>query len=195
MRKVIGIISIFLVFAACKDEAKPKPKGFLALEFPDAMYHRVDLGCAFTFEVNDISSIKSYGEDQCKFNIEYPKMGGTIYLTYEKIDGNLKELLEDAQKLPLKHTITADEIFGDEYSSESDKAYGMLYTVTGDAASQSQFFLTDSIDHFITGSVYFNRAPNYDSIYPAAEYLKTDMKKMMESIRWENEADNDFTVN
>ena len=64
-------------------------------------------------------------------------------------------------------------------------SYGMLYEVEGNAASQAQFYLTDSTDHFITGSVYFNSLPNYDSIVPAANYLKQDIKHLMESLQWD----------
>ena len=60
----------------------------------------------------------------------------------------------------------------------------MLYEVGGNAASQSQFYLTDSTNHFVTGSVYFFSKPNYDSIYPASEYLKKDIRHLMESLRW-----------
>lgn len=114
-------------------------------------------------------------------------MKGVIYITYKPVINNLEELIKDAQQLPLEHTIKADEIKGDEYENPSHKTYGMLYTVTGDAASQTQFYLTDSTHHFITGSVYFKRRPNYDSIFPAAEYLKTDVIKLVESLEWVDE--------
>ncbi|PAM93548.1 gliding motility lipoprotein GldD, partial [Flavobacterium sp. IR1] len=62
--------------------------------------------------------------------------------------------------------------------------YGMFYEVSGDAASQAQFYLTDSVSHFMTGSVYFRAQPNYDSILPAATYLKNDMRHLMETVNW-----------
>ena len=64
------------------------------------------------------------------------------------------------------------------------KVYGMFYEVGGNAASQSQFYVTDSINHFLTGSLYFYTKPNYDSILPAAHYLKNDIQKLMETITW-----------
>ena len=60
----------------------------------------------------------------------------------------------------------------------------MFYEVLGDAASQAQFYVTDSTQHFVTGSLYFRAKPNYDSIYPAAIYLQKDIRKIMESLRW-----------
>ena len=64
--------------------------------------------------------------------------------------------------------------------------HGVLFEVVGDAASQSQFFVTDSTQHFVTGSLYFYTKPNYDSIYPAAAYLKEDIGKIMETLKWKN---------
>ena len=60
----------------------------------------------------------------------------------------------------------------------------MFYEVDGNAASQSQFYITDSTRHFITGSIYFRVRPNYDSIYPAAMYLKKDIRRIMETAYW-----------
>jgi gliding motility-associated lipoprotein GldD len=49
------------------------------------------------------------------------------------------------------------------------KVYGMFYQVDGNAATNSQFYATDSTKHFVTGSVYFMQP---DSIMPAASYIK-----------------------
>ncbi|MGO1585817.1 MAG: gliding motility lipoprotein GldD, partial [Mesonia sp.] len=58
----------------------------------------------------------------------------------------------------------------------------------GNAASQAQFYVTDSVNHFITGSIYFRSKPNYDSIVPAANYLKNDIKHLMESLTWKEDS-------
>ena len=78
----------------------------------------------------------------------------------------------------------ADEISQNLFEDSENKVFGMLYEVGGDAASQSQFYVTDSTNHFLSGSLYFYAKPNYDSIYPASEYLKKDIKRIMESVRW-----------
>ena len=56
--------------------------------------------------------------------------------------------------------------------------------INGNAASQSHFYATDSVNHFITGSLYFEAKPNFDSIYPAAVYLREDIRRIMETIEW-----------
>jgi gliding motility-associated lipoprotein GldD len=101
------------------------------------------------------------------------------------VRNNLDSLLTDAQKLPLQHTIKADAIEGSVYTNEFHRTYGMFYQVSGNAASQAQFYLTDSVNHFLTGSVYFDAQPNFDSILPAASYLKRDIRHLMETVEWQ----------
>lgn len=187
MKRVLYVIIVLLVAWGCQENYKPKPQGFLALNFPEPKYKPIQKDCPYTFEVNKNAIIKpSKSNEDCTFDILYPNSKGVIYITYDKVEDNLDKLLADAQQLPLKHTIKADEISGDEYVNSARDTYGMLYTVTGDAASQAQFYITDSTKNFMTGSIYFRRTPNYDSIFPAAEYLKDDMKKLMETLEWKN---------
>lgn len=172
----------------CGDDPLPKPKGYLRLEYPTATYKEATIPLPFTFEKNDysdqISSIKKLGKTK-GIDIKYPALKATIYLTYKEVDDtNLDSLLRDTQNLTQKHTMKADEISQNEFINSENRTYGMLYEVGGDAASQSQFYLTDSINHFLSGSLYFYAKPNYDSIYPASEYLKKDIKKIMETVRW-----------
>ena len=68
--------------------------------------------------------------------------------------------------------------------NELDKVYGVFTEVKGDVASQAQFYVTDSINHFLTGSLYFYAKPNYDSILPAVDYLGKDIRHIMETIQW-----------
>lgn len=173
---------------SCGEESKtPRPRAFLALNYPKATYEIANFNCPYNFEINSLAKVSaSQNNNPCWINLEYKDLNGTIFLTYQEVDGNLDSLLADAQKLPLQHTIKADAIEGDVYTNKIQDVHGMFYEVTGDAASQAQFYLTDSTNHFVTASVYFRTKPNYDSIIPAADYLKNDMKHMVETFRWEN---------
>ncbi|WP_373058506.1 gliding motility lipoprotein GldD [Zunongwangia sp. H14] len=183
--KIVFFVLSFLFFA-CADNPQPKPKAFLALKYPEADYSRVDIGCPYSFDKNELATISpSLTKTPCWINLDYDLLNGSIYLTYQQVHNNLDSLLRDAQKLPLQHTIKADAIEGDIYTNDVRNTYGMFYEISGDAASQAQFYLTDSTEHFLTGSVYFNSLPNYDSIIPAADYLKKDMRHLMESLKWE----------
>ena len=107
-------------------------------------------------------------------------------MTYRPVENNLKELLLEAEKLTFNHTIKADGISSAPYINENKKVYGSIFEVTGNAASPIQFHVTDSSRHFITGAVYFNVQPNYDSIKPAIAYMQQDIIRMIESMEWKD---------
>jgi gliding motility-associated lipoprotein GldD len=181
----VGIIFItlgLLLFTSCKDDVYPKPASHLRLDYPVAKYVDFDNECPFSFEMNSNAIIK--GENDCGFTISYPKMKATIYLTFKPVNNNINVLLKDAQKLTYEHVIKADDILERPYLNPSKKVYGMFYQVDGNAATNSQFYVTDSIKHFVTGSVYFYAKPNYDSIMPAASYVRNDMQRLMETLKW-----------
>ena len=175
------LVVMFSVFS-CKDEVFPKPSGYLRLDYPVAEYVNFENKCPFAFEMNSEAVIK--GEKDCGFTISYPKMKATIYLTYKPVNSDINKLLRDAQKLTYEHVIKADDILEQPYLNPSKKVYGMFYQVNGNAATNSQFYVTDSTKHFVTGSVYFYAKPNFDSIMPAASYIKNDMQRLMETLKW-----------
>ena len=186
-RIVIPILALFL--SGCNDDVLPKPKAYLRLEYPNPSYSRSNILVPFEFDKNKISapiaSIKSENNGQSLgVTISYPDLKGTIYLTYKKVDSNLVDLLRDTQTLTQKHTLKADAIESNLFENPEKRVYGMFYEVGGNAASQSQFYATDSLKHFISGSLYFYAKPNYDSLYPAAVYLKNDIRRIMESLEW-----------
>jgi gliding motility-associated lipoprotein GldD len=191
----IGLIAMLLLFSSCNEETTPKPNAYLRLEYPEAKYKTEDIAkMPFTFDRNTLgenlrtktlkAATTSYG-----VTVEYPKLKGSIYLTYKAVENNpehLRTFLRDAQNFTQEHTQKADEIVEQPYENTERKVYGMFYEVGGNAASQSQFYVTDSINHFLVGSLYFYAKPNYDSILPAADYLQKDIKQIMESIKWKN---------
>lgn len=187
MKKILYIFLIisYSLICSCGTDTLPKPKAGLRLEYPQAQYKKYadNQHCPFSFDVNTTSNIKHKG-NSCDLNIEYPEMKATIYLSYKKVEHNIRNLLRDAQKFTYDHTIKADNIASNVFVNDTTRVYGMFYQVYGNAASQAQFYATDSVSNFITGSVYFKVTPNYDSIQPASNYLEKDVRKIMESLRW-----------
>ena len=181
---ILGIIALAtaLLFSSCKDDVLPKPSSQLRLDYPVAEYASFENHCPIAFEINNDAIIKE--DTNCGFSITYPKMKATIYLTYKTVNGDVDKLLRDAQKLTYEHVIKADDILEQPYLNPDKKVYGMFYNVDGNAATNAQFYVTDSLKHFVTGSVYFYAKPNYDSIMPAADYIKNDMQHIMETVKW-----------
>ena len=176
------LLFLSLLTISCKDDSLPKPSSYLRLDYPEAKYVNFENECDYSFGINSDAIIKK--EKECDFAITYPKMKATIYLTYKPVTNNIEKLLKDAQKLTYGHVIKADDILEQPYLNPNKKVYGMFYQVEGNAATNAQFYATDSTKNFVTASVYFYAKPNYDSIMPAASYIKNDMQRLMETLKW-----------
>ena len=189
--KYFFIACFFFCLLSCKDDVLPKPSAQLRLEYPEATYRATNLPLPFMFQQNSLSkAVEDFKLNQQSksvgINIKYPIQKATLHLTYKPIKDDLIDLLRDSQNFTQKHTVKADEILSEFFENKEEQVYCMLYEVNGNAASQAQFYLTDSINHFLSGSLYFYAKPNYDSLYPASEYLKKDVKKLIETLRWRN---------
>ena len=171
------------ILLGCQSKSTlPKPKAQLSLSYAKPHYTLLNSSCDFSFEYNKLADIVI--NKKCWVTINYPQLNASIDITYKPIKNDLKILLQDAEKLTYSHAIKADEIINQPYVNPNKKVFATLYKVTGNTASQIQFHATDSIKHFLTGAVYFNATPNYDSIYPAVNYLETEVKHILESLSW-----------
>ncbi len=185
---IMGIVTL----VSCGEDYVPKPKAYLRLDYPEAKYIEAKVDVPFSFETNILATkIKSIGVDAVTksygINLEYPSLKGTIFLTYKAVEDdkkNLTNFLRDARKFTEKHMVKADEIPEYPFTDKEKKVYGSFVEVKGNVASPAQFYVTDSVNHFLTGSLYFYAKPNYDSILPAANYLQKDIKHLMETIKW-----------
>jgi len=186
MNKIIYVLT-FLVFGmlfySCSEEVYPKPKAYLYLEYPEAEYHQFQNDCPFTFAISTNSEIVF--EEGCNALIHYPKLKANVHVTYRRVSKNLKQILHEVEKLTTKHTVKADVIIPHPFENVEKGVYGLLSDVQGQSASNVQFYVTDSAHHVLAASLYFRVKPNYDSIYPAVEYIKNDMKRMMETMTFE----------
>lgn len=182
-----SLVVLLIFMTSCKKNWLPKPSAKLRLDYPAPVYTTQKTNCGFAFDINNQSKLlTSHKKNSCALEIKYPSLNATIFLTHRTINKDLRKLLTDAQNLTQEHVVKADDIKPSEYINPNAKVYGMIYKVIGDAASPSQFYVTDSIQNFLLGSVYFKASPNYDSILPAAEYLRKDMRILIESLQWDN---------
>ena len=178
------LFSTLILVLGCQNIQQPKPKAKLRLNYPEPKYTQVPNNFLFDFEYNDWVELKSMAKTAP--DLYYPEMKATLYLSYASVDNNIDSLLNDAYKLPGKHMVKALEIPERVFTAPEKRVYGTLFTIVGNAASQLQFFLTDSTDNFLMGSLYFYSRPNYDSIMPAAKYVERDVMHLMETLSWKN---------
>ena len=184
---IFTTLGLFLSLSSCRETPIPKPKGYLALEFPTPKYELWQQNTPYTFEQNTNTTVENANTKISKhwYTLHYPKFKGAIHLSYYPIKNNLRKLTQDAQNLTQQHVVKADEISYHPYVDSLQNIHAMLYEVKGNAASNIQFYVTDKKKHFITGAAYIKNRPKYDSLYPAIKYLEKDTKHLIETLRWQ----------
>jgi gliding motility-associated lipoprotein GldD len=180
---------LLLWLPLCKPHYTPKPAGYLRIDLPEKEYQIYNSSCPYIFEyplygkiVADTSRIA----EPCWINIEFPQFGGKIHISYKPVRNNVNDYIEDSRTLAYKHTVKADAISETLFTNDEKQVYGLLYKIKGDAASSVQFWLTDSIRHFLRGSLYFNVEPNADSLAPVIDFFTEDIMHLVETLEWKN---------
>mgnify|MGYP006168288757 FL=1 len=120
------------------------------------------------------------------YNLTYPQYNARLHISYYSMNSlsDLNNLVEDSRKLAFKHTVKATGINEGLIGDEQRDVYGIYYTIDGNTASSNQFFLTDSNKNFLRGALYFNEKPQADSILPVVNFIKTDMDKLIKTLKW-----------
>ena len=190
--KFVTTSVVVLLMPACNNYV-PKPHGYFRIDLPEKNYVTFAApNYPYSFEYADIAKVVAKENEQDSFwiNITYPQFDAKIYGSYKKIEqdnsehANFRKVSEDARAFVFKHTVKADAITNQPYEDDVRKVYGILYELKGNAASGIQFVLTDSTHHFFRGTLYFNVSPNADSIAPVSAFIREDIIRLFETIKW-----------
>lgn len=183
--KYILLFLLLMSLYSCNNSTViPKPRSYFRIDFPQKKYVNFESTYPFSFQIPEYTKIYVINNDSCWFNIYYPQNRATIYITYKQINNNLNSYLEEAREFVYKHCIKADAIEEQRFENDTADVYGILYNIKGNTASQLQFILTDSTKHFFRGSLYFDIAPNKDSLAPVIDFIQSDIIHLMESFKF-----------
>ena len=185
-----NVLLIFLIaFASCDRSYTPKPAGYLKVDYPEKEYVAFEQAGPYVFDYPvyaQVQQSRSRNAEQWWYDIRFPEYNGTLHLSYKDPAGDPAKLIEDTRALVYKHASKSDGITEIPFVDTVHDKYGILYELSGNVASAVQFFLTDSTDHFLRGSLYFNTTPNRDSLNPVINFVEEDIQYMIESVRWRN---------
>jgi gliding motility-associated lipoprotein GldD len=190
LKNAIIFSLLLLALASCKDEFTPKPKAYARIALPTSNYISADetlKNCPYSFDYADASYITvdpRYEDSLCWYNVYYPNHRATLHLTYSSVEGNLSLHIEESRKLAMKHIGKASSIDEQLISFPEHKLFGIMYDFKGETASDFQFFVTDSTNHFLRGALYFNVKPNKDSLAPVISHIEKDIKHLVSTFRW-----------
>lgn len=184
MKLLSLFFGLLFIIISCNDNVVPKPNAYLSLSYPKAQYQQNIDQLPYTFQYSTQAIFNV--QNNLWSDLQYPKLKANINMTYQEVDNNITKLITDAEKLTYKHALKADNIEMYPYENKDKKIYAKVFEVSGNAASSIQFQATDSTKHFLSGALYFNTSPNYDSIIPAIDYIKKDIETLIETLEWKN---------
>lgn len=198
MRALIVFILFALLssfFTSCGETTSiPKPRSFPRVIYPERNYVAFDADyCSFSFQHPDYAQtvqkdlfFDEAPADPCWFNLEMPAFNGQIHFTYYPIAdfADWERRRDEGFRLAGFHNVRAN--YTDEIRIDRDPDFGgMAFDIEGEAASPFQFFVTDSVSHFVRGALYFNTQARPDSLAPVVAFVKDDIYKMLETFEWQ----------
>lgn len=182
---------LFITACSQNPDYAPKPRGYFRLEFPKKEYQIFDKNPYYTFEYPKYAKMYLDSADGNRpnwYNLTYPQFNARLHISYYPItnEKSFNDLVEDSRKLAFKHTVKATGIDEGLIATKENNVYGVFYTIEGNTASSTQFFLTDSTKNFLRAALYFNEKPQPDSIQPIVVFIKQDIDKMIKTLKWGN---------
>ena len=206
---------IFCICAAtaCNSSYSSKKTGYFRINMPEKKYQLFDEpGFPYSFEypvyariVKDTTYFDANPENDYWRNIDFPGFDAKIFLSYKAVGGKAlykvkgpdgkyhdstginvyDRMINDAFNLTNKNddvaTSKKDSLF-----KTANNVSGLLFKLGGNAATQRQFFMTDTTKNFIRGALYFYASPNADSVKPVVNFLQEDIDHLITTFRWKN---------
>lgn len=182
----VALIAMLFV-AACSEPAAPlpKPTGWPRIDLPQHTYTVVsDSNCPFSFETPAFGTIENRKADSCWMDLYFEPFQCRWHITYRYLPGSGKGIAEhneEYRKLVFKHIQKVNQI--KETPLQGENGSGIMYELFGTVGVPAQVFYTDST-HMVMASFYFDQAVRHDSLAPVIDFMKDDLKHMMQSIVW-----------
>lgn len=182
------------VITACNSEySTGKKKGYFKISFPEKKYQLFDKpGYPYTFEYPEYATVtkdSTFFDDKAGdwwINIDIPRFAGRIYVSYKTIgpQNSFDSLVQDGFKMAYKQHVDVSTGIEEERILTPRSVSGMYFSLGGNTATANQFFLTDSTRHFLRGALYFDAAPNADSLGIVNDFLKKDLEHLINTLQW-----------
>ncbi len=185
----IGALLIIGLLVSCGEKPLPKPSGYYRIAFQQKSYQPLKGIYPYTFEIPEYATAepdRSANAEPWWINIVIPQHKAEINLSYKEIRNNLHIFTEESRELAYEHTLKASAIEEKLYFRPEAGVSGTIYFIRGNAASPLQFYMTDSVHHFLRGALYIKATPNIDSLKPVIEYLEKDVIHLIETLQWKN---------
>lgn len=190
---IVSFIALVSFLLACNSPYTYKKKGYFHIEFPEKEYVLFnEPGYPYSFEypvyakvLKDTSFFDEKPENDWWLNIDIPRFAGRIYISYKEVKkNNFDSLVNDGFKMAYKKHTDISTGINDSVMRTPNNIEGIYFSLSGNTATANQFFLTDSVNHFLRGALYFDTAPNEDSLSIVNDFLKKDVMHLINTLKW-----------
>ncbi len=205
---------LLMLLLACNSNYTSKKKGYFNIDLPKHEYqvfNNQDFPYSFEYPmyatvIQDSSYFDSTPENNYWINLDFPDFNARLFMSYKIIggmapykikqsDGSYKDslgvnqfdlMVNDAFNLTNKNDVIASSI-KDSLIRNQYGISGVFFKVGGNAATASQFFLSDTTKNFIRGALYFDATPNADSLRPVQEFLRKDLEHLISTFKFKSQ--------
>jgi len=209
---ILGCLLMLLM--ACNSNYTSRKKGYFKIDLPEHQYqvfNKQEFPYSFEYPVyatviQDSTYFDSTPENNYWINLDFPVFNARLFMSYKIIgglapykikqaDGSYKDslgvnqfdlMVNDAFNLTNKNDVIASSI-KDSLIRNPHGISGVFFKVGGNAATASQFFLSDTTKNFIRGALYFDATPNADSLRPVQEFLRKDLEHLISTFEFKSQ--------
>jgi len=193
--RVLILSLVLIIMSSCGGEQvnTPKPRMYPRVTYPEQTYEAFKLDvCNFSFQKPAYAKVKTgikfFGEKSshpCWFDLDLEEFDGSIHFSYIPIEdeNSLDKLVADAFRIVEQHNSKAEyreEVLIDNING----VHGLQFNLEGPVASPINFFVTDTLNHFVRASLYFNTAVDPDSIAPVLDFVTRDVQEIVKTFEW-----------
>jgi len=192
--KIFILFLLIYFFPSCvSPETKPipKPKSYYRIDYPDKNYIPLlknENNSPYLFERPSYTQVaKIPGSPDEDMVLVFPELKADLIIKYIKIiDTSFNSLTEKVKSDAYYHSFKANAIDEKVFSNPNSNIYGITYEITGNSACNYLFYLSDSVNQMITGELLIQSTPNYDSLKPTIDFIKSDIVHLIETFEWKD---------
>jgi hypothetical protein len=143
---------------------------------------------------NDVSKISQFEPFDIVEKVDFNSLHGDLMLHHIRL--SLSDSLSLLTKLVVSnvesHKFKSDRIEKTKILNQQDNKFGMFYEFEGEMATNFQFYVTDSVNHFIWGQVLMDFESfkkegiptDADTKARIMTYIRRDLDKFIEKLNW-----------
>ena len=178
-------------FSACKPKPlpEPKPMGYFRIDLPGHQYRTIDTALPFRYEQSVFANttIERQKDNTLWMTVSYPDLKASLRFTCFDVKNadSLRNLMISEDTMVKFHYQKADDVQYSVIQDPESNLWGQTYEILGkEVATPFQFWLTDSTHRFVRANLYFDCAPNNDSLQPIIQFLKEDALHLINTFEW-----------